>query len=423
MCKSTKICAGILGAIACLFVAISPAYALSMEITPSLSDSVEAEANSNEASSAAKVEAENTSSKGTSSEKQEAEKTNINAEASKNVAAQPSAKSETSVQTNSEVAASSNIAMKTASPKNGWVTENGKVHYYEKGQIKTGWVVNSTYKNYGLQRYWMGAYGDLVSGGKIVNTDNNGYLTYCSKAGYVARNKFAESNGKFYLADNGGKLETTTGWLVTQKYDGAWQRYYLDSSFSVKRGEFWINSACYFGDWTQGFCFRNGFRVRNNEVWWADNGGVHTYYVKKCCNDDNVSIRIAYLWKDTMGGLWGDTARRAFDYVKNFRYINGSKWPGGDWAPWMAMEMLNNDGGNCYRYAALYTMMIRAVGFNANAIAGSISSRGGYSPHGWVEVYHWDGKTYVCDPDGAHELPQYNWYWVTYGNTALSYRK
>ena len=75
--------------------------------------------------------------------------------------------------------ASNNVAMTAATPKNGWVTENGKTHYYEKSQIKTGWVVTDNYKNYGLQRYWMGAYGDLVTS-KIVNTDFNGYLTYCT---------------------------------------------------------------------------------------------------------------------------------------------------------------------------------------------------------------------------------------------------
>ena len=160
--------------------------------------------------------------------------------------------------------------------------------------------------------------------------------------------------------------------------------------------------------------------MKNDEIWWANNDGVQTYYVKKCCGDDSVNFRIAYLWKDTMGGLWGDTARRAFDYVKNFRYINGSTWPGGDWAPSMAIEMLNNGGGNCYRFAALFTMMIRAAGYNANAISGYGVYGGAVYPHGWVEVYS-GGQTYLCDPDGAHEYPQYNWYWTTYGSTPFNY--
>ena len=386
--------------------------------------------------------------------------------------------------------------MKCATAKNGWKTENGNVHFYKNSKIQTGWVVDSSYKNYGLQRYWMGAYGNLVSGGKIVNVDRQGYLTYCSKAGYVARNKFKDTDGKFYLADNGGKLETTTGWLVIKKYDVGWQRYYIDaSSHSVKLGffkvdgnlyhgdgnqgyvvrgktrygngmllsnndgilytkagwlitgdydggglqryyidsscagyagahlgEFWVNSSCYFGLWDQGYVQRNCFRIRNDEIWWSNNDGVQTYYAKKCCGDDNVNFRIAYLWKDTMGGLYGDNAKRAFDYVKNFRYISGSLWPSGDWAPSMAIEMLNNGGGNCYRFAALFTMMIRAAGYSANAIAGYHNYGGVTYAHGWCEVYS-GGQTYVCDPDGAHEQPGRNWYWVTYGNAPLAYRK
>ena len=413
-----------------MFFAISPAYAEGMAMSIDVVETEVAEQPST--ANKTEIQAEEVKDE-TKSDQVEVEKPSAEPEKQVETVTKPEPKTdeakttETQIQEKVEVNASTaastnNIAMQCTKPKNGWVTENGKVHYYEKGQIKTGWVVNDTYKNYGLQRYWMGAYGDLVSGGKIVNTNSNGYLTYCSNAGYVARNKFAETNGKFYLANNDGKLETTTGWLVTQKYDGGWQRYYLDSSFCVKRGEFWVNSACYFGDWNQGYCFRNGFRVRSNEVWWADNGGVHTYYVKKCCNDDNVSIRIAYLWKDTMGGLWGDTARRAFDYVKNFRYISGSTWPGGDWAPGFAIEMINNGGGNCYRYAALFTMMIRAAGYNANAISGYGIYGGTVYPHGWVEVYS-GGQTYLCDPDGAHEYPQYNWYWTKYGSTPFNYHR
>ena len=121
-------------------------------------------------------------------------------------------------------------------------------------------------------------------------------------------------------------------------------------------------------------------------------------------------------------GEGGDRLWNAFNFVKNFGYRNGSTWPGGDWCNSFAKEMFYNGSGNCYRFAALFCVLGRSIGYSMNAISGSHNQHGTIFPHGWVEVY-WDGRTYVCDPDGAHELPQYNWYWVTYGNTALSYRK
>ena len=119
-----------------------------------------------------------------------------------------------------------------------------------------------------------------------------------------------------------------------------------------------------------------------------------------------------------MGGLWGDTSKRAFDYVVyNFKFWYQNYRPTGDWAPGYAMELLDNGGGNCYRWAALYCMMIRAAGYSSNAIAGTHS---GGRPHGWVEVYA-GGKTYACDPEAQWEVPSRNWYWFTYDNAPLSY--
>ena len=171
--------------------------------------------------------------------------------------------------------ANNSIAMKTATPKNGWVTENGKTHYYEKGQIKTGWVVNDTYKNYGLQRYWMGAYGDLVSS-KIVNTDAKGYLTYCTSKGYVARYKYKENDGKLYLADNGGKLENT-GWLVTTYYDGNWYRYYIDeTTHSAKLGFFKVSNMLYYGYKDRGYVLHGDYDYLEGHWYVANNGGALT---------------------------------------------------------------------------------------------------------------------------------------------------
>src|SRR5262249_53515796 len=97
--------------------------------------------------------------------------------------------------------------------------------------------------------------------------------------------------------------------------------------------------------------------------------------------------------------------------------------PTGDYSVPYALSMLQTHGGNCYRYAALFCVLARAYGYQANVVSGSVPrTGGGWAPHGWVEITI-GGKIYVCDPDMAHALPGYNWYLITYGQAPISYRK
>ena len=89
----------------------------------------------------------------------------------------------------------------------------------------------------------------------------------------------------------------------------------------------------------------------------------------------------------------------------------------------MAKEMLSHHSGNCYRFAALFSWLARGLGYHTTVRAGSVpSASGGWAPHGWVEV-HMGGKTYICDPDLAHELPGHNWYMTTYASAPVTYNR
>ena len=121
-------------------------------------------------------------------------------------------------------------------------------------------------------------------------------------------------------------------------------------------------------------------------------------------------------------GRYGTDLRALYNYVASYPYINGSKYPTGNWTPGFAKEMYRNGGGNCYRYAALFEQLARAAGYDAKAIAGhALNRQGGWNAHGWVEVYI-NGTTYVCDPQSTHAIPGRNFYMVTYGNAPLTYR-
>jgi uncharacterized protein YjdB len=133
------------------------------------------------------------------------------------------------------------------------------------------------------------------------------------------------------------------------------------------------------------------------------------------------------------GDLWLDNQIRSicaahknnlqscFNYVAGFRYRTASLYPTGNWAVPLAHDMLVNNSGNCYRYAALFCCIAKQLGYDANVVSGSVPSVSqGKAPHGWVEI-HKNGQTYVCDPCLANSYTGINWYMITYGNAPIAY--
>ncbi len=115
--------------------------------------------------------------------------------------------------------------------------------------------------------------------------------------------------------------------------------------------------------------------------------------------------------------------RACFNYVAKMRYIRTYENPKGNWSVPFAKEMYNNNGGNCYRYAALFCWLARGLGYDAKAVKGSVPSRSqGRAPHGWVEIKV-AGKTKICDPEMVHVLKGFNLYMMTYKSAPMSYRK
>lgn len=93
--------------------------------------------------------------------------------------------------------------------------------------------------------------------------------------------------------------------------------------------------------------------------------------------------------------------RRLYRYVVNHcNYRGGSYLLDGQtgWEPSLALEMAKNKKGNCYRFAALTTMLARKMGYQATGISGYINTGSGFVPHGWTEI-RLDGKTWLCDSE------------------------
>ena len=150
-------------------------------------------------------------------------------------------------------------------------------------------------------------------------------------------------------------------------------------------------------------------------------GSTSQYYVDSISGDATLD---SYLTK--IYAAKGKSLKTLFNYVSSYKYIRTYDTPSGSWSSWSityAKEMYEDQGGNCYRYAALFCWLARGLGYNAKTVTGYVSSySSGWAPHGWVEIVI-NGTTYVYDPDLAKDYPSYNWYKITYATAPITYKK
>lgn len=93
--------------------------------------------------------------------------------------------------------------------------------------------------------------------------------------------------------------------------------------------------------------------------------------------------------------------------------------PKGDWTASYALQLLTTRKGNCYRFAATFAYLAKALGYNSRIITGQVSAaRGGVTPHGWDEIRS-DGKWYVYDPELQFSL-HLNLYKLTYSSYPIT---
>ena len=108
--------------------------------------------------------------------------------------------------------------------------------------------------------------------------------------------------------------------------------------------------------------------------------------------------------------------RAVYDHVvANYNYIYGRMYAFGaeGWAIREAKRMLNDSGGNCYCYAALFYELARFVGYDAQIYSGRVNGEqyefrdyegnnvfaGEMStPHAWVEI-EIEGENYLFDTE------------------------
>ena len=140
---------------------------------------------------------------------------------------------------------------------------------------KDGWLVTKAYAG-GMQRYYYVAAKKAFRVG-FFTVDKVQYYGISNKA-YVLRGKTTYKNNVL-LADNSGALAKGTGWLVTSKYDGGMQRYWLvkvSGDYSgAKTGLFTVGNSKYYGTPQKGYVARNQY-VNSGRWYRANDTGVLT---------------------------------------------------------------------------------------------------------------------------------------------------
>lgn len=125
----------------------------------------------------------------------------------------------------------------------------------------------------------------------------------------------------------------------------------------------------------------------------------------------------------------GDTNRnnykRMCTYLVSLSYRAGTYIPEGQptgWEAGMALEMLKNQKGNCYRYAGLETHLARKFGYQAVGVSGMIDVGRGWTAHGWTEITL-NGVTYMSDSQQENYWPGQDLFMRQYKDlTRRSYR-
>lgn len=85
-----------------------------------------------------------------------------------------------------------------------------------------------------------------------------------------------------------------------------------------------------------------------------------------------------------------------YNYVRDNNSYSSSRYyetGATGWEKDATKELLERGSGNCFSYAALYVMLARCIGYQAEGVSGLF--RGGQ--HGWAEMIV-DGKVYYSDP-------------------------
>lgn len=140
--------------------------------------------------------------------------------------------------------------------------------------------------------------------------------------------------------------------------------------------------------------------------------------------DEELDALVAGILEELIAGDPGaerlDILRAAYEYSRDsFTYLRKDPIDYGarGWENGYAKTMLTGGLGNCYNYAAVFCVLARGLGYEAEAISGTMTVTN--QPHGWVEI-PFDGEMYIFDPETEmvyrtqRDIFEYDMFMLTY---------
>ena len=208
-----------------------------------------------------------------------------------------------------------------------------------------------------------------------------------------------------------------------QKVKGGGKQYYLDKHGKLVTGKvITLKSKLYYASKKGAIITKEGFYKENKKVYLVGKGGALTinklvnyngkyYYMRPSGKGERLrnqtAARIAYGMNCSLAA--------AMKYAGSL-YYTGRNVFSDSWGTYrLANHGFATRSGNCYVYAATFTELAYAMGYDVRQVRGSVRLGSGWgNNHSWVEIKK-KGKTYVCDPAGLHRLGWSGAYMFHYG--------
>ena len=284
-----------------------------------------------------------------------------------------------------------------------YVADDGLVYLADNDGLlaSPGWHVSDAYGD-GLQRYYV----DGERHAAVPGHSADGWSHYTLPQGYVLRGKLDSGRGYVYVADNDGELLDleADGWVVTDRYDGELQRYWVVASEHAARSSFFVvDGTQYYGLGGEGYVARGGGGLLDNEgaitadgwvVTSAFGQGLQRYFFR----DSLVALG---LLQPELGGYWafsrpeGYVVRGKYASADGFVYLADNDGRLED-AGWLVTSVY--DGGLQRYYVDADAHGARTGLFQVGAEHYYGLGREGYVLRGTLAV---DGKLYHGDNDGC----------------------
>lgn len=204
----------------------------------------------------------------------------------------------------------------------------------------------------------------------------------------------------------------------THNEDGRWQEYAIPAA-SRKPGSYLIGGELYQVDSAAHWVHNKTVGVLK-----FDNNGRYT--TGNASLDRQLTAMVKTYTKPGDSNL--NNFKRLYNELSKWPYRAGSYLGKGaedgqtGWEAEMALDMLKNRKGNCYRYAGLCTYLARRMGFQATGISGHINVGWGFVPHAWVEIEQ-NGEILICDPQQQNIWKNENLFMRKYSQFPASTRQ